>query len=170
MLKIVCSKRDLNYARLAAVYEESISLSGKSAYSNLTKDRQILEAQLEFYSFLDDFFSHNESVYAVWSLDGSYVSALRAERYLDGYLIAGLETAPNARCKGFATLLLREVVVYLKQEGIAKIYSHVDRNNYPSLRVHEKCGFSRIMDHAVFLDGSVSHRTFTYCCKSEPHR
>ena len=97
----------------------------------------------------------------VWIHEGIYVSALRLEPYRDGFLIAGLETVPQMRNRGFAEQLLRSVCQQLREQGGAVLYSHVHISNAASLRVHVKCGFSGYLDHAVFLDGSVDTRTVT---------
>lgn len=165
MLVIPNTARELDYAQLSAIYEESISRSGKQRYPYLPENMQMIQAQQDFYSSMEQFFSGEPSQYAIWSLQGHYTAALRIERYQDGYLIAGLETLPCARSKGYATSLLCNVLKYLAKDDTVKIYSHVEKNNYASLNVHERCGFSCIMDHAVFLDGSVSYRTLTYCYK-----
>lgn len=165
MLIIASSAREIDYAQLSFVYEESISINGKRQYPYLPENMQMIQAQQDFYSSIEQFFSEKSSQYAIWSLQGCYTAALRIEPYQEGYLIAGLETSPNARSKGCATTLLCEVLGFLSRNNIVNIYSHIDKNNYASRKVHERCGFSCIMDHAVFLDGSVSHRALTYCYK-----
>ena len=74
------------------------------------------------------------------------------EPYEDGLLLSALETAPKHRGKGYATVLVREVLNQL--EGTA-VYSHISLRNRGSLQVHRKCGFRKLLDHARYLDGSV---------------
>jgi L-amino acid N-acyltransferase YncA len=45
------------------------------------------------------------------------------------------------------------------------VYSHIERNNLASVRAHEKCGFKKITNFAVLLDGSVSQNADTYLRK-----
>ena len=44
----------------------------------------------------------------------------------------------------------------------ARIYSHVEKNNLPSIALHEKCGFVRHLDYGRMLDGSVLHKYWTF--------
>jgi ribosomal protein S18 acetylase RimI-like enzyme len=82
------------------------------------------------------------------------------EPYRDGLLVEALETAPGYRRRGYAEALLRQV---LGSFAGKKIYSHVDKTNIPSLRLHEKCGFSRISECAAYIDGSINSRACTLC-------
>jgi RimJ/RimL family protein N-acetyltransferase len=61
-----------------------------------------------------------------------------------------------------ATRILGAVQTYCRETGAGPLYSHVDKENLPSLRVHEKCGFSVIAEESVFLDGTIrkDHVTF----------
>ena len=124
--------------------------------------RQIQLAEEDFYRYLSQvFFRSSGAVYAVWEENGRYVSALRLEPYRDGLLLEALETAPEQRRKGFAAALIRAVQCFL--EGKTKLYSHVDKRNLSSLKVHEKCGFRRVADFAVCVDGSVNQKMYTLC-------
>ena len=104
----------------------------------------------------------NGGICAAWVQNESYVAVVRLETYRDGYLIAGLETAPGERGKGIATMLMREVCRALADQGVNVLYSHIRNSNRASIKVHEKCGFFASLDHAVFLDGSVDTRSKTY--------
>jgi RimJ/RimL family protein N-acetyltransferase len=84
------------------------------------------------------------------------------EPYRDGLLLEALETAPECRRKGFAAELVRAAQGYAAG---TKIYSHVNKGNLASLRTHEKCGFHRIADHAVYADGSVMQNHVTFCSR-----
>ncbi len=122
-----------------------------------------LEKETEFYNYLRGcFFDTNDGVYCLWEEEGVYVSALRLEPYKDAMILAGLETAPNYRCRGFATLLVTEVLDWLDKQHILKVYSHIHRSNQPSVSVHLRCGFRKVNDCAVFLDGSASSKFGTY--------
>ena len=43
-----------------------------------------------------------------------------------------------------------------------KVYSHISRDNAPSIAAHTACGFQKILDHAIYLDGSVHPDADTY--------
>ena len=158
MLIYINSCAQIEYSQLMAVYEQSNRENGAKQYPHMNPSEQLLQAEQDFYCYLNEALSKQQATCAVWAPNGRYESVLRLEHYLDGLLITGLETAPDARRKGNATCLLRAVLD--SQE--CTVYSHVDKQNEPSIRLHEACGFRRIKDHAVFLDGSVSFRAFTY--------
>lgn len=150
MLEIIHSIKKLDIAQLMYVYTQSNSESG-----------DILQTEQDFYWDLLDFFAQSGTFYAVWHADDMYASAVRVEAYRDGYIIAGLETAPTARNKGYAKKLITAVIDHLPKS--CKLYSHVDKKNIPSIAVHTACGFERILEHAVYLDGSVLPSSCTFC-------
>lgn len=147
MLKLAHSVPELDVSQLMKVY--SVAPSGAKIS--------------DFYEVLLDFFRQTRGFYALWEESGSYCCALRAEPYLDGVLIASLETLPSERRKGYATKLLMAVIGQLQREGIPRIYSHVDKKNTPSIKVHRHCGFERYLDYAVLLDQTVSGNMLTLC-------
>lgn len=163
MLKVFSSPKGLNKAQLLNVYEQSIHDAGKQNYAHLPENLQLLNAEKDLLLYIDLFLADKRAIIAVWAAEGAYVAALRAEQYNDGFLLSGLETAPAERHKGYATALVKELQSYLSQTGHYTLYSHVDKKNKASLRVHEKCGFSCILEHAVYLDGSVSRKAYTLC-------
>jgi len=136
MLKIIDSAHNISLTQLLHVYSES--------------------AGDYFYEDVLDFLSENGSMYAVWVVNGEYVSALRWQRYSDGFLVAGLETRPDYRNKGYAQCLLRAVVEHFRFDGTKRVYSHIHRGNLLSEKLHCNCGFEIINDYARMLDGSVS--------------
>ena len=146
MLKLITKGQDLDPARLAGVYAESIRDMG------------------EFYGEVYDFLSEADTLYAVWLMDGKYACALRLEPYQDGLLIAGLETAPDLRGRGCAKALLRAVA---SQFSGRRLYSHVARKNTASLAVHADCGFTKLHDGAILLDGSAGSSYVTLCNKND---
>lgn len=157
MLKLIRCMRDVDFAELLNIYRVSDEIYG--CYECDEEGR--FSAEHEFYQYLKDvFFQMPDALYAVWSVQRSAVSALRVEAYCDGLLVTALETAPESRRKGYATLLLSAI---LSEFGSQKIYSHVHRNNAASMRVHEKCGFVRISDSATMIDGSFMPSYCTLC-------
>lgn len=163
MLRIVTSTNGLRFSELMHVYSESNALNGSERYPNDTDEQQVLEAEQDFYLYLTSvFFCQSDSFYAIWEEDGRYQSALRLEPFSDGYLLCALETAPDARRRGYAAKLISAVQTYLAQTGGCKIYAHVSKKNKPSLAVHRKCGFQIVHDHAVYSDGSVLQNSYTF--------
>lgn len=161
MLVIFKKLRELSFSSLMAVYEEGNRSNAQEFWPELDASQQLLRAEQDFYQYLREvFFPTEGAVYCVWEEGGQYVSALRLEPYRDGLLLEALETAPDLRRRGYAARLITAVQ---DARPDAKIYSHVHKRNTPSLRIHEKCGFTRISETAVQIDGSVSHRCCTLC-------
>lgn len=160
MLYIAHKQSELNFEQMMEVYEEGNRENAESFWPDLSAHEQMLRAEREFYSYLqEDFFAVKGAYYAAWVDDGCYMSMLRLEPYQDGLLLEALETRPDSRQKGYATKLMQAVL----QQETRKIYSHVSKHNTASLRTHEKCGFRKILDHAVYIDGSVSANSVTLC-------
>lgn len=161
MLILAKTMGEIHFRRLMEVYEDSCRENGEEFWPNETPERQLALAEDGFYDYLTgSFFRTKGAVYAIWQAEGRYVSALRLEPYRDGLLLEALETAPDRRQKGYAGKLIRSV---LEQYNDMKIYSHVGKRNTASLRTHETCGFRRILEHAVYIDGSVNGRCCTLC-------
>ena len=106
----------------------------------------------------EDFFRVKHAFYAVWEENGSYICALRMEPFEDGLLLEALETAPTHRRSGYATKLIEAVLASLPK-GSA-VYAHVHKRNTASLATHRRCGFTVGLEHAKYVDGTVSH----YAC------
>lgn len=112
-----------------------------------------------FYRYLQEvFFRTPGARYCLWREGDQVVSALRLEPYQDGYLLNALQTHPDHRGKGYASQLMGFVVCLSEKP----VYSHIDSQNRASVAVHEKCGFQKIKDTAVLLDGTVTSRMGTY--------
>ena len=122
---------------------------------------QSIYAEQDFYTYLEEFFKEPAARYAIWLNDMCYVSALRIEPYMDGLLLNALETIPHARKCGFATLLIQALVEHLRLEGNGKLYSHINKENVASLKVHLSCGFSIVSKEATYLDNTVHFDAFT---------
>ena len=141
MLIIARNVSDLKVFTLAEVY-----------------DMYTLEEGQDFYGFLrEDFFP--EGICCVWEEKGCYMAALRLQRWQDGYLLEGLQTHRDHRGRGYAPKLVCAALEALKME---KVYSHISRDNAPSISVHTACGFRKILDYATYLDGSVHPDSDTY--------
>lgn len=164
MLKIIRTMKKLDFAALMEVYAEGNQENGRDQWPGEPAGQQLLLAEQEFYQYLREcFFPTEGAVYFVWEENGKYASALRLEPYRDGLLLEALETAPAMRRNGYAAALIRAVQSEVPGK---KLYSHVSKRNVPSLRTHERCGFHKILDYAVYADGSVMHNHVTLLYES----
>ena len=157
MLTVATSLQQLNWAQLMALYEEGNRENGEDLYPDCPPEQQLFLAEQDFYDYLrGEFFSQPGDLYCLWTVDGIYVSALRLQKYQDGLLLEALETHPGHRGRGYATALLQTVLRQIPDQ----VYSHVAKDNAPSLRLHEKCGF-RVCEDTALVDGSYSNRFLT---------
>lgn len=162
MLIIAHKLSNLLFSKLMQVYQEANIENGAIRYPHLSPIRQEAAAEQDFYQYLKEvFFRQQNSFYAVWEDKGMYTAALRIEPYHDGYLLCALETDPRFRRRGYATLLVKQVIAYLSDLDDGIIYSHVSKRNTASLKTHNNCGFSIVADYAVYTDGSVQSNSYT---------
>ena len=146
MLKLIYSMADLDSEQLLDIYKEH-------AWD-----------ELDFLSYLrEDFFRQPNAVYAVWVEDSRYRSAVRLERYGEGFLLHSRETAPNDRRRGYAYKLLIHFLEFLRTNDWKVVYSHIDKFNRSSLELHKKCGFQLHSDSARYIDGTVTQNSCTMC-------
>lgn len=158
MLILAHSLRELRFGALMGVYLQGNQEKAERDYPEEPAGAGLRLAEEDFYRYLREcFFRTPGAAYAVWEEGGSYVSALRLEPYRDGVLVNALETAPQQRRKGYASRLLEAVLGTLN----GPVYSHVAKRNLPSLALHERLGFRRIQETALYLDGSLDHRACT---------
>lgn len=159
MLIVAKSLRELNFRKLMDVYAESVAENAEEFFPNAGPEKLLL-AEQDFYQYLQEsFFRTPGARYCIWQEDDRYKSALRLEPYQDGWLLEALETAPECRRQGAGEAVIKAA---LARCGTSKVYSHVNKGNIPSLRLHEKCGFRRILEYAVYIDGSVNSRCCTF--------
>ena len=159
MLRLIHHIKELDYHSIMELYDSEHKISEDCSLRESESRFAVEEA---FYYYLRDvFFSVPNAFYAIWLNGDRYVCALRVEPYRDGLLLEGLETAPTYRNQGYATKLLRSVLPVIENMNYLKLYAHVSKGNTPSLRVHEKCGFHKISDNDVLIDGSVTNRYYT---------
>lgn len=161
MLKIIRSFNAMDFRLLADVYIQSSRERGMLNYPDYPVQQQLLLAEQDLYGDVKCFFDTEKSFYAVWEREGRYVSALRMERYKDGLLLEGLETAPDERGKGYAKMLVSAVLSEVSSQEKTVIYSHIDNKNTASMAVHLASGFEKLRDCAVYVDGSVSQNACT---------
>lgn len=163
MLNFYYRLQDMDFAALMAIYLEGNQENAADRYPQEPAACGIMLAEQDFYQYLREcFFPTPGARYAVWIENGEYVSALRLEPYQDGLLLEALETKPEKRHNGYAKALIRAVLQQLKAQGGTPVYSHVSKRNIASIRTHESCDFRRILDYAVYADGSVLTGSVTY--------
>lgn len=161
-----CKMQGMNFEELMCVYEEGNRENGQYFYPHESEAEQMRLTKQDFYNYLQDTFFHVQgALYWVLQIDGHYVSALRTEPFQNGFLVEALETVPGMRRRGYASKLLNHVMIEIQKSSLQPIYSHVSKRNQPSLAVHERCGFIKALDHAVYLDGSVSSSAVTLVCR-----
>lgn len=149
MLIIVKKMGDFPFSKVMPVYTESNLALARENWPDLPEAHGLARAEMDFYQYLrHDFFTMGDSFYALWE-DVWVVSAVRFERWREGWLLEGLETHPYHRRRGYARLLLEAVLPSIT----GKVYSHVKKGNEASLSLHEKLGFRRMEDTAM-VDGS----------------
>lgn len=144
MLFKCTSIANANIDSMMRIYSQSIS-------------NKTWQAECRFIEDLRLFFACKNAFVALWDDCGVAVAAVRCEPYRDGYLITCLETAPEKRRMGYASALLTELINNVPGAH----YSHVNKNNRPSLYLHKKLGFEIFLDHAVHVDGSVYSDSYT---------
>lgn len=163
MLEIIDTLHKLPFGELMCVYEEGNRENGAERYPELSANLQLLEAEQDFYAYLQCFFKQEDSFYALWRQNGEIVSALRIEPYQDGWLLAALETKPDHRNRGYAKALVCELLSYMERTHRLPLYSHIGRNNLPSKKVHISYGFQEILPYSVYADGRRNDNCTTYC-------
>ncbi len=157
MLRIITKMQDLPFGQLSQVYAQSLREAAELYYPG--RDDGLLQAEMDMYAYLKDtFFRISGARYCIWEENGCLLSALRLEPYKDGELLTALETHPDYRKMGYAQKLMQAVLKEVRLD----VYSHIDRDNTASAAVHQKCGFEKITNFAVYLDGSVSRKADTY--------
>lgn len=147
---------ELSFSRLMEVYRGS-----NPENTDYQESILLLREEQRFYDYLSQvFFRTSGARYAIWQENGCYTTAARLEPYRNGQLLAGLETAPGLRRRGYGHKLLLGIQESLPQGTV--LYSHVDKHNEASLALHGKVGFQRISESAVYIDGSADSRCCTF--------
>lgn len=150
-------------AKLADVYLESNAKLAGTKFRSDPDNLGLLYAESDFYSYMKEFLRDPDTCCALWCDGDRYISAVRIEPFEDGMLLSGLETSPEDRCRGAAGSLLKAVCETLANSGCNRLYSHIARDNKPSLAVHKRCGFLRHLGYAKCVDGSILRSMDTYC-------
>ncbi len=150
----ITSISQVPYSRLMELYGQDLQENAQRDYPAYSANEALFAAEQDYYTYLAEvFFQTPGARFFAWTSCGQWVSCLRLEPYADGYLICGITTDSGCRRKGYAIRLLTLVLEQLN----AKIYSHVEKQNLASVRLHEKCGFVRKQEWAKMLNGEILH-------------
>lgn len=166
MLQLIRSIREMDFAQLIQVYSQSNLEYGKRHCRNGTYWEQLRCGEAYMRESVSSFLREQGTMVALWSPEGRAVTGLRLQPYHDGMLLSCLETAPEARGKGYAGALLCHTLSCLSDGSSLAVYSHIKKDNAVSLAVHQRAGFRICADHAVLLDGSVSRGYYTLCSQN----
>ncbi len=162
MLLLLNKLVQIRFQELMGVYGESNAENAEAFYPNEEKGIALNRVESDFYQYLREvFFAVDGAVYAILEEEGEYRSALRLEPYRDGLLIEALETHPEYRRMGYGKKLIQSVQSALREREPVVLYSHIGKRNTASLKTHLACGFQRISEQAVYIDGSVTDRACT---------
>lgn len=139
----------LDPARLMEIYREGNEENADCLYPDLAdKAEAVRRVEADFQDYLRrDFFSREGSHYLILEDNGLWVSALRLSCVEEGlWYLEALETRPDCRRRGYGAKILTEALEYLKGKGPFRLCDCVSKRNVPSLKTHEKCGFSVAAD------------------------
>lgn len=145
MLLKIESYAQLDERRLMDLYGESNRENADYFYPEMEDKRAALALVEEsFLRFLrEDFLPKPENTYWVLAEDGVYTAALRlTEVKPREFYLEALETHPDHRRQGRASVLFREVFTALGEEGSFLIRDCVSKKNTASLKCHKKAGFT----------------------------
>ena len=164
MLLKILKYCDLNERMLMDIYAES-NFENTDYFFPDEENKELAVPKVEagFFDFLKNaFFLQNEPAYWIFEENGVWYSALRPCKVLNGpYYLEALETRPDFRGEGYASLLLSSVLDALKENGPFRICDCVSKKNTASLKVHEKCGFQIVSEEGYdYLQNEADHHDF----------
>lgn len=163
MLIEIKAYAELDTEKLMAVYAESNRENAEDLFPELEDKalalRKVEEGFLEYLK--TEFFARPGNSYWVLEEDGLWLSALRLNPVERGlYYLEALETHPAHRRRGHAAALLRGLIEVLRAQGPFRLCDCVDKENLPSLRIHEACGFVAATDPGLnYLTGETNEYT-----------
>ena len=164
MLIKISEYQNLDARKLMDIYSESNYENTDYFYpGEADKDAAVRKVEDGFLDFLkNDFFGHAGACCWILEEDGIWVSALRISQIQSGlYYLEALETRPDRRGKGYASLLLSGVVDALKKDGPFRLCDCVSKKNTASLKTHEKCGFQIVSEEGYdYLQGEANDLDF----------
>lgn len=144
MLITIDAYKDIDAKKLMDIYSES-NYENTDYFCPDEVDKTVAVKMVEdrFLDYLqNEFWAREGASYWVLEKDGVWISACRISKIQSGlYYLEALETRPDYRGNGYASLLLSEIVESLKKTGAFRICDCVGKKNIASLRTHEKAGF-----------------------------
>ena len=149
MLLKITRYGDLDTRKLMDVYAESNAANTRFFCPDEPDEREaVRKAEAGFLDFLkNDFFCQSEAACWVYAEAGVWLSAARTCKIRPGlYYLEALETRPDQRQKGYASLLLAGIADTLKKDGAFRLCDCVEKTNAASLKTHEKCGFAIVSE------------------------
>jgi RimJ/RimL family protein N-acetyltransferase len=81
-----------------------------------------------------------------WVGTGGLAKFERGVADLENHVEAGWAFAPYGWGKGYASEVVRAIMVWADEQSISEVRAIIDHANLDSARVAEKCGFSRIVE------------------------
>ncbi len=164
MLLRITKYCDLNGRKLMDVYAESNAENTDFFFPDeANKETAVRKVEEGFLDYLkNDFFSKDEATYWILEENSTWISALRTCKAANGpYYLEALETRPDLRKSGYASLLLSSVLDALEKSGPFRLCDCVSKTNAASLKTHEKCGFQIVSDHGYdYLRGEDDEHDF----------
>ena len=164
MLLRITKIDDIDERKLMDIYSESNYENTDYFYpEEEDKTAAVRKVEAGFLEFLEkEFFRSEDASYWVLEENGIWISALRTTKIQDGlYYLEALETRPDQRGKGYASLLLSAVTEALKEAGSFRLCDCVSKKNTASLKTHIKCGFQIVSEEGYdYLNGGADSRDF----------
>lgn len=157
MLFKITNYDQLDTAALMAVYAGSNLENAEEMFPELEREAGVRKVEEGFLDFLkNDFFAKDNNTYFVLEEGGEWFAALRISELPDRlFYLEALETRPDARRRGYAAKLINAVIAELSKGGPFRLRDCVDKMNIPSVKTHEKSGFSITGDGYDFLSGET---------------
>ena len=151
---------DLNERMLMDIYSESNFENTDYFFPDEeNKELAVQKVETGFLDFLkNEFFLQNEAAYWIFEENGVWYSALRTCKVPNGpYYLEALETRPDFRGEGYASLLLSNVLDALKENGPFRICDCVSKKNSFQGDATELSQFPDDSFDATLCFGSMYH-------------
>ena len=92
MLKIVKNMGQFPFGQMMELYAGTNAATARQRFPEESEYEGLYRVEMDFYRYLRyDFFTMGDSFYALWMEGSRPVSAVRFERWKDGWLLEGLE-------------------------------------------------------------------------------
>lgn len=164
MLHVITDYTGVDERKLMAIYAESNSENAESFYPDMQdKALAVKRVEQDFLSYIkNEFFSRPGNTYYILEAENEWVSALRLYSVKpELYYLEALETRPECRGNGYASMLLYEVIGNLKGRGSFQLCDCVSKKNAASLGTHIKCGFQIVSEEGYdYLAGEADGRDY----------